>query len=133
MTAPTFSQLVALRKAWIEQELKPWCTAARLADLKMAELEWPDIAGKVAPDATLWAWAWSRFPALVHPELGQIDETREVVVMLHDGRRVVGFPDARQSRQGTLVVFSRQAGALPRYADAGPFVIDDIAQITRLE
>jgi len=125
----SFSELVASRKSWIVNELVPWCTRAAFKDLKLAELEWGDIAGKVDPEKSLWFWAWSRFPALVHPELMGIDETREVQVRLHDGRVARGFPDARQSRQGQLVLVARDRANPKREDRHGPFSIDEISAI----
>lgn len=91
----SFDELVASRKNWLNEILKPWCQAVRRSDLLKAEPDWVDIAGKVDPTKTLWLWAWSRFPELVHESLG-IEETSEVQVELRDGRVVCGFPDARQ-------------------------------------
>ena len=65
----TFDELVASRQRWISEVLQPWCQAASLADLKKAAAEWGAIAGRVDTDATLWTWAWSRFPDLVHDEI----------------------------------------------------------------
>ena len=70
----TFADLVASRRAWIDDVLKPWCAQAPVLQLKLAELEWLDIAGKVDPESTLWAWAWSRFPARVNADLAPTDE-----------------------------------------------------------
>mgnify|MGYP000942299374 CR=1 FL=1 len=80
----SFSELVASRKAWLADVLQPWCRAALRKDLLLAEQEWIDIAGKVDAEKTLWRWAWSRFPELVHESLG-IEETTEVVVTLKTG------------------------------------------------
>ncbi|MDX1968012.1 MAG: antibiotic biosynthesis monooxygenase, partial [Planctomycetaceae bacterium] len=71
---PHFAALVESRKGWIEDRLRPWCQRALRSDLLLAENEWVDIAGKADPEKTLWAWAWNRFPDLVHADLG-IDET----------------------------------------------------------
>ena len=98
----TFADLVASRKAWLADVLTPWCRQAALADLRRAELEWVDIAGKVDPEKTLWYWAWSRFPELVNADLMAIDEARRVTVVLRDGRRFTGYPDSRRSKQGQL-------------------------------
>jgi len=127
----SFADLAASRRAWIDQVLQPWCRQAARKDLRLAELEWTDIAGKVDPDTTLWAWAWSRFPDLVQPELSRIDETHAVSLTLRDGRQFTGFPDARQSQQGQLVLLTR-AGADARLTEAGPFSIDDIASVQRV-
>src|SRR5436190_24252285 len=128
----TFSSLVASRKAWLADVLTPWCVQARLMDLRLAELEWGDIAGKVDPAKTLWYWAWSRFPDLVHAELSGIDETREVTVTLRDGRSVAGFPDARQSVQGQLVLVGRDQIDSHRSTEYGPFSLDEIAAVVRV-
>jgi len=125
----TFSELVTSRKAWIAGELIPWCRRAQLTDLKLAELEWGDIAGKVDPEKSLWFWAWSRFPALVHAELMGIDETREVQLRLQDGRVARGFPDARQSKQGQLVLIARDRARPKRHDQQGPFSIDEISAV----
>ena len=119
----TFAHLVASRKAWIESVLKPWARQAKRADLLLSEAEWTDIAGKVDPAKSLWAWAWGRFPDLVHGDLG-IDEAVEVSVTLHDGRTYRGYPDARQSQHGQLVVIGRDA-------THGPFSIDEIAAVVK--
>ena len=126
----TFDELVASRKAWLSEVLQPWCRSAPLASLRQAELEWNDIAGKVAPEKTLWPWAWSRFPDLVHESLG-IEETAEVEVTLRDGRTVRGFPDSRASQQGKLVLWGAdEASGKPR--ELGPFSIEQIAAVKRL-
>ena len=126
----TFDELVASRKAWLSEVLQPWCRSAGLASLRQAELEWNDIAGKVAPEKTLWPWAWSRFPDLVHESLG-IEETAEVEVTLRDGRTVRGFPDSRASQQGKLVLWGAdEASGKPR--ELGPFSIEQIAAVKRL-
>jgi hypothetical protein len=129
LTVPTFEELVASRKAWLSDVLQPWCRSASLSSLRRAEQEWTDIAGKVAPEKTLWPWAWSRFPELVHESLG-IEETAEVEVTLHDGRIVRGFPDARKSQNGQLVLWGQD------FPDAdlnerGPFSIEQIASVKR--
>ncbi len=127
----TFAELVASRKAWLAEVLAPWCARASLKDLKRAELEWVDIAGKVDPEKTLWYWAWSRFPDLVNAELVAIDEARKVTGTLRDGRSFTGFPDSRQSKQGQLVLVSRGPSRPGRHEEHGPFSIDEIASIVR--
>ena len=125
-----FDDLVASRKAWIADFLQPWCRSAPLAALKRAELDWADIAGKVTADKTLWPWAWARFPDLVHETLG-IEETTEVQVILNDGHTVRGYPDARASLQGQLVLWgSDPAGTDPR--ELGPYSIDRVAKVSRV-
>ena len=128
----TFADLVSSRRAWLADVLAPWCRQAAVKDLRLAELEWGDIAGKVDPAKTLWYWAWSRFPDLVHGELVGIDETREVQVTLRDGRSVAGFPDARQSVQGQLVLVGRDQIDPHRSEEHGPFSLDEIAAIDRV-
>ena len=125
-----FEDLAASRRAWISDVLQPWCREANLASLRQAEHEWIDIAGKVAPEKTLWAWAWSRFPELVHETLG-IEETSEVEVTLNDGRTVRGFPDARGSQRGMLVLWGRcTEDEDPR--ELGPFSLEAISSIKRV-
>lgn len=125
-----FEELVASRKAWIAEFLQPWCRSATLAALKQAEQEWLDIAGKVAAEKTLWPWAWSRFPDLVHESLG-IEETSEVEVTLLDGRIVRGYPDSRASQQGQLVLWGSDPDTEdPR--ELGPFSIERISSVRRI-
>ena len=128
----SFADLVSSRKTWLADVLAPWCRQAVVKDLRLAELEWGDIAGKVDPEKTLWYWAWSRFPELVHAELVGIDETREMTVTLCDGRIVTGFPDARQSVQGQLVLVGRDPLNPRRIEEHGPFSLDEIAAIAHV-
>ena len=124
----TFDELVASRLQWIREVLQPWCRTATLVELKQAAAEWGDIAGRVDTDATLWTWAWSRFPDVVHDEMTGINETCEVKVTLKDGTVVVGFPDARRSQQGWLLL----VGSLPADGkEHGPIRIDDIASVAQ--
>src|SRR5580698_9482857 len=125
----SFEELVSARKDWINNVLRPWCQRARRTDLLKAEPDWLDIAGKVAPEKTLWLWAWSRFPELVHESLG-IEEACQVAVGLNDGRTFHGFPDARKSQRGQLVIWGRDE-ATKRSGDIGPLSIDDIAFVRR--
>lgn len=127
---PTFEFLVASRREWLDAVLKPWCQSAPRAALRLAELEWNDIAGRVAPEKSLWAWAWSRFSDLVHPELNGIDESSAIMVTLKNSETFTGYPDSRRSRDGQLILVIRdpQTG---RSSDAGPFSIDEITSVTR--
>jgi hypothetical protein len=125
----TFTDLVISRKAWIENDLKPWCARATFKDLRLAEQTWGDIAGKVDPEKTLWFWAWCRFPALVNLDLKAIDESRQLTVTLRDGRTLAGYPDARQSQQGRLVLLCADSTHPGRFVDEGPFTVDEIAAI----
>lgn len=120
----TFADLVTSRKRWIAEDLIPWSRQAALLDLRKAEDEWLDIAGKVAPEFSLWLWAWSRFPVLYEQGLRGLNETHEVVVHLRSGESVTGFPDARRSKRGELVL----AGT---GADYGPYRIDDVVEVVR--
>jgi hypothetical protein len=122
---PTFDELVASRKRWIENVLQPWCRAAGRKDLLRAAMDWGDIAGRVDENATLWTWAWSRFPELVHEGLSGVNETRPVLVTLKTGETAAGFPDARQSTNGQLVLLASAGGN----ELLGPFSIDDIARV----
>jgi hypothetical protein len=117
----SFADLIASRREWIEQTLKPWCRVAALKDLKRAELEWEDIAGKVDPKATLWTWAWGRFPSIVHA----------VRVTLKSGQVHLGYPDNRKSDGGRLVLLSTESTGPGRVAEIGPISIDDITQVER--
>lgn len=127
----SFEELVASRKDWIEAVLRPWCARASLTDLRKAHAEWSDIAGRAAPEMTLWTWAWSRFPAIVEEGIHGVSETHEVRVTLRDGAVVVGFPNARNSAMGRLVLLVRSATG--RYdAESGPHSLDEIAGIDRV-
>lgn len=130
-TPPTFANLVASRRGWIDDFLRPWCLAARRSDLLLAEAEWADIAGRVDPKATLWTWAWSRFPALVYEGLSGINETVAVTVTLDDGSEFTGFPDNRQSEGGRLVLAARDERNRP--VEHGPFSIDEIRDVRPAE
>jgi hypothetical protein len=128
----SFAELIASRRQWIEQTLKPWCQAASLQDLRRAELEWEDIAGKADPEATLWTWAWSRFPNIVHEGLAGVDETHAVRINLKNGNSHVGFPDNRKSEQGRLVLLLAESAGQGRSSETGPISIDEIASVERL-
>lgn len=123
----TFAELVTSRRAWIDEVLKPWCRAAARRDLLLAEQEWPNLAGKVAVEMTLWSWAWSRFPGLgVEDGRAGVDETWPVRVTTHDGQTREGYPDSRASIRGTLVLITSEGQTLQ------PISIDDIAGIEQL-
>jgi hypothetical protein len=119
----TFSELVASRREWIDDILKPWCRQATRKDLLLAETEWQDLAGRAAPGTTLWLWAWSRFPDLCSEGLQTLDETRPVVVTCRDGRTIRGYPDARQSQRGQLVLVAEAGQTLD------PLSIDDVLSV----
>jgi hypothetical protein len=125
----SFDELVTARKQWLNEILRPWCQSARRPDLLKAEPDWVDIAGKVDPVKTLWLWAWSRFPDLVHESLG-IEETSEVEIELRDGRVIRGFPDARDSEHGQLILWKTDA-TTKKTARIGPFSIDEIVTVQR--
>lgn len=129
----TFEDLVASRKAWIESVLRPWCAAAPRIELRKAHAEWLDIAGKVDPEATLWTWAWERFPALVYEGMSGVNETGEVRVTLRDGTQITGYPDARQSKHGNLVLLRRSATTGRYDEESGPHSLDDIVVVERAE
>ena len=125
----SFEELVNARKTWLNEVLRPWCQVACRSDLLKAEPDWTDIAGKVDPVKTLWLWAWSRFPELVHESLG-IEETSEVEIDLRDGRTFSGFPDARDTLRGQLILLGTDAST-NTLARLGPFSIDDIVSVRR--
>lgn len=127
----TFEELVASRKQWIEEVLQPWCRLASARDLRIAGMQWKDLAGDVDAETTLWSWAWSRFPELVHDDLSGVNEAFDVEVTLSDGRVVVGFPDARESKEGELVLISSSRGESTGFRESGPHLIDDILSVTR--
>lgn len=129
--ASTFAELVTSRQQWIETVLKPWCVAAQWKELFQAEQDWPNLAGQVDAQATLWTWAWGRFPALVHEGLAGIDETHRVRVTTCDGRVFEGFPDNRESRHGKLKLLTAIPSGLLSHSDA--MSIDDILSVERLD
>ena len=128
----TFAELVSSRRDWLEQVLKPWCRQAQRKDLALAEQEWADIAGKVDLDKTLWFWAWSRFPELVNDDLSSIDEARQVAVKLRDGREYAGFPDARRSKAGQLILVGRDPAHPRRFIETPLISLDEIAGVKSL-
>jgi hypothetical protein len=128
----SIEELAASRRAWIDSVLHPWCHAAELKQLRRVELEWLDIAGRVDVNATLWTWAWERFPVLTHPEMAGVNETHEVRVTLADGSVLCGFPDSRLSVRGMLVVVDRDP-VTGRSIQHPPVAIDRIAAVERLE
>ncbi|VAX42004.1 hypothetical protein MNBD_PLANCTO02-546 [hydrothermal vent metagenome] len=125
----TFYELAVSRRNWIDEVLAPWCQTVTRKELLKAEMEWLDIAGKVDETATLWTWAWSRFPELVYDGLAGVNETREVCVTLKDGNKVVGFPDGRRTEKGMLYLVTSDSTT----PEAGPFSIDDIKHVKHKE
>lgn len=126
----TFEDLAEARRGWIESILKPWCQKATRKELLKADAEWLDIAGKVDTDATLWSWAWERFPRLTHPDLSLVNETHEVTVSLNDGTSQTGFPDARRSKRGELVLVCRDSSTGATLLTP-PINIDNIQSVER--
>lgn len=127
----TFEELAGSRRKWIDDILHPWCLRANQKQLRQAHMEWLDIAGRVDLNATLWTWAWERFPVLTHPELSGVNETFEVRVQLSNGDSYTGYPDSRQSQNGNLILLGRDA-TTNEAEEHGPFSIDDIAGVERL-
>ncbi|HVJ68656.1 MAG TPA: hypothetical protein VM510_11755 [Caulifigura sp.] len=121
----TFSDLVTSRRAWLNDVLLPWCRVASRADLLRAEQEWTDIAGKIAPERSLWLWAWSRFPDLYVEGLGGLEESWPVKILRRDGQALTGYPDNRASDRGQLVI-QTQSGP------TDPILIDDIQSVERV-
>ena len=124
-----FEELAAARREWIESVLRRWCRQAPLKELRKAEQEWFDIAGRADVNPTLWTWAWERFPDIVHPELPGVHETFEVLVTLVDGQQIFGFPDGRKSQRGMLVIAGKtEAGDLKVHE---PISIDLVKDVQR--
>ena len=128
----TFSDLAAARIDWIESVLKPWCKVAVRAELIKAELEWLNIAGKVDANSTLWTWAWSRFPELVHDGLAGVNETHRVCVFTSDENKLYGFPNERETVQGILSLLTERLDATGN-AVFEEVSIDDIRAVKRLD
>jgi hypothetical protein len=123
----SFEHLAAARREWIETVLRPWCHKSSLKELRKAEQEWFDIAGRADVKPTLWTWAWERFPVIVHPDLPGVNETSEVTLTLTDGSQVSGFPDGRRSQRGMLILIGiSESGESITH---GPISIDQIASI----
>jgi hypothetical protein len=127
----SFEDLAASRREWIETVLRVWCRSASLKELKKAEVEWFDVAGRADQNATLWTWAWERFPAVVHPEMAGVHETHAVQVQLKSGVQLSGFPDARRSQKGQLVLIGTDSTGAMIIHDA--VSIDDVQSIARVE
>lgn len=127
----TFEKLAASRRDWIEQVLRVWCQRASLKELRKAEQEWFDIAGRADANATLWTWAWERFPAIVHPDLAGVHETHLMDVVLRNGSTISGYPDARQSLRGMLVLVGTDVDGSMMTHDA--VSIDQIADVRQAE
>jgi hypothetical protein len=127
----SFEELAASRRQWIDEVLRPWCRQATLTQLRQAELEWLDIAGRVDINATLWTWVWERFAVLTHPEMAGVNESHEVQVRLRDGTTAQGFPDSRESIRGTLVLVP--CGTEPGTPQLlGPYSVDDVAAVKQV-
>lgn len=124
----SFAELAASRREWIAGVLIPWCRQASYRDLIEAEQDWANIAGQVDPGMTLWTWAWSRFPALIHEGLPGLNETCEVRVQTVEGQEVTGYPDREASSRGQVVLVTRTESG---FQQAGPFRIDQIASAER--
>lgn len=125
----SFEFLAASRRCWIDEVLRPWCSAASRRELMKAEQEWQNIAGRVDSNETLWRWAWERFPDLLHENLPGLDETYRVSIILKDGAAADGFPDSRRSTGGRLVLLDIDFSG--RQVDLGPFEIDQIESVRR--
>ena len=122
----SFEDLAASRRHWIQSVLRPWCRQAGLRQLRQADQEWHDFAGRADTQATLWTWAWERHPALVHDDLAGVNETHAVHIRLRDGRTVTGFPDGRRSLRGQLCL----VGTCGEEDGLGPFSIDEILEVS---
>lgn len=125
-----FEMLAAARRDWIQQVLRPWCRSATLRELRKAEQEWLDLAGRVDVKATLWTWAWERYPDIVHADMAGVHEAWEVRVRLRDGRELTGYPDSRQSQRGVLVLIGRRDDG--GFEETSGISIDDIGEIQRI-
>lgn len=125
----SFEDLAASRRHWIDTVLAPWCRLASQKQLRQAEPEWLDIAGRVDTNATLWTWAWERFPVLTYPDMAGVNETQEVEVTLKDGTVIQGYPDSRQSVRGNLILLGRNSET-GKTSQLGPYSIDDIRGVS---
>ena len=128
----TFEDLAASRRRWIDEVLRSWCLRATKKQLRQASLEWLDIAGRVDVNATLWTWAWERFPILTHPEMAGVNETCQVRLQLNNGDIYEGYPDSRRSLHGDLFLIGRNS-LTEDAEELGPFSIDDVATVDRFD
>ena len=127
-----FEVLAASRRGWIQDVLRPWCRVATVQDLRRAELEWHDLAGRADPAATLWKWAWERFPDAVHADFPGLNETWPVEVRLHDGSEFWGYPDARRSTRGQLILVRSDAAVAAGMTESRPILLDEVAGLVRV-
>lgn len=130
--SPHFQSLAASRRDWIQTILRPWCQTATVQDLRRAELEWHDLAGRADAAATLWTWAWERFPDAVHADFPGLNETWPLEVQLVDGEILRGYPDARRSLRGQLVLVSHEPAATGGLSESVPVLLDQVSSIRRL-
>ena len=119
----SFADLAVSRREWISEQLVPWCRQACYQDLVEAEQDWGNIAGRVDPGMTLWTWAWSRFPAVIHDGMPGLNETCEVRLRTAGGAEAIGFPDREASSRGQIVLVARTESG---FEQLGPFRIDEI-------
>ena len=127
-----FESLAASRRSWIQDVLRPWCRVATVRDLRRAEQEWHDLAGRADAGATLWKWAWERFPDAVHPDFPGLNETWPVEVRLQDGRVFVGYPDARQSLGGQLILVSGDTAGAGGMTETSAISLDEVTGLVRV-
>ncbi|QDV31048.1 hypothetical protein Spb1_29850 [Planctopirus ephydatiae] len=126
-----FVSLVESRKHWIQQVLRPWCRSAPVTELRLAALNWVDLAGQISPDATLWPWAWERFEGVIHTELG-FDESRQWKVSLRNGSEASGYINGRLSRGEQIVLVYRDSHS-EQLTTTSPIGLDEISSIRSLE
>jgi hypothetical protein len=131
--SPHFQCLAASRRDWIQSVLRPWCHTATVQDLRRAELEWHDLAGRADAAATLWTWAWERFPDAVHADFPGLNETWPLEVTLVGGDILRGYPDARRSLRGQLVLVSHETAAAGGLTEFGPVSLDQVSSVRRLQ
>ncbi|MFM7058199.1 MAG: hypothetical protein ACKO2P_14870 [Planctomycetota bacterium] len=127
-----FEVLAASRRGWIQEVLRPWCRVATVRDLRRAELEWHDLAGRADTAATLWKWAWERFPDAVHPDFPGLNETWPVEVRLRDGKVFVGYPDARRSVRGQLILVAADESGAGGMLETSAMLLDDVVGLVRV-
>ncbi|MEY2727179.1 MAG: hypothetical protein RLZZ458_3046 [Planctomycetota bacterium] len=130
--SPHFQSLADSRKAWIQTVLRQWCHTATVQDLRRAELEWFDLAGRADAAATLWTWAWERFPDAVHADFPGLNETWPLEVALTSGEVIRGYPDARRSLRGQLVLVSHESAGPGGLTESAPVSLDHIRSIRRV-